>query len=76
MDTTHSWTMAALVLMSLDPADEELGLNNGDEAVLLADAGVASRAVCSRIDVVVVGGVVCHIDAKGHASLGKLAPRA
>ena len=40
-----------------------LGLNDGDEAVLLADTGVAGQAVHSLIDGPAGGGVVHHVDA-------------
>ena len=46
IDMTHFWTTAALVLVSMDPVDEDLGLGDRDKVVLLTDAGVASQAVC------------------------------
>jgi hypothetical protein len=60
--------------MSTDPVDVDLGLDDGDKAILLTTAGVASQAVCDLVDGVVDGGVVCYVDAEGHAPLGKLAP--
>ena len=61
--------------MSMDPVDEDLGPDDGDEAVLLSDAGVASQAVLGLVDGVVGGGCVCHVDAEGRVPLGKLDPR-
>ena len=43
----------------------DLGLNNGDEAVLLVDVGVAGQAVRALIDGVVGGEIVHHLDAEG-----------
>ena len=58
----------------VDPVDEDLGLDDGDEAGLLADAGVAGQAVRGFVDGVVRGAVVRHVDAEGRAPLGEPGP--
>ena len=58
----------------MDPVDENLGLNDGDETVLLVDGGVADQTAHGLIDGVVGGGVFCHVDAEGCAPLGDLGP--
>ena len=58
----------------MDPIDEDIGINNGDKAVLLADVGVVRQVVCSLVDDVVGGGDVCHIDAEGRVPLDELGP--
>ena len=60
--------------MSVDPVDGEIGLDDGDKVVLLADADVASQAVCGLVDDVVGRGVVCHVDVEGRVPLGELGP--
>ena len=66
--------MTALVSMSMDPVDKDLRLDDGDEAVLLADEGVASQAMYGLINGVVNEGVVCHINVKNRAPLCELGP--
>ena len=72
--TIHSCTTAALVSISIDLVDEDHGIGNGDEAILLVDAGVASQTMHGLVDGVVGGGFVCHTDEEGHVPLGKLGP--
>ena len=45
----------ALVPMSVDPVDEDIGLDDGDKAVLLADTVVVRQAVRGLVDDVVGG---------------------
>ena len=74
INTTHSWTMASMVLMAMDPVDEDLVLDTEDEAIFLANMGVARQAVHGLIDGVVGRGVVCHVDAEGRVPSGELGP--
>ena len=74
MNTTHSWTTAALVSLSIDPVDEDLEIDSEDEVFLLADMGVASQAMCSLVDGVVGGGAVYHVNVESRAPLGEVGP--
>ena len=65
INTTHSWTMASMVLMAMDPVDEDLVLDTEDEAIFLANMGVARQAVHGLIDVIVGGGVVHTVNEEG-----------
>ena len=60
--------------MTVDPVDEDIGLDNRDKDVLLVNAGLASQAMCGLIDGAVDGGVICHVDVEGRAPFGKLGP--
>ena len=58
----------------MNPVDEDIGLDDGDEASLLADTGVAGQAVRSLVDGVVAGAVVCHVDAEKCAPVDEPGP--
>ena len=58
----------------VDPVNENLRLDDGEEAILLADVGTGGQAVRSLIDGVVVGAVVCHIYVKDREPFEKPGP--
>ena len=51
------------------PVDEDLGLNDGDEAGLLADARVAGKTVGGFLNGKVGGEVQARVDSDGGAPL-------
>ena len=61
-------------MVFMDSVDEDLGLVNGNKAVLLTDTGIASQAVCGLVDGLVDGRVICHVNMEGRVLLGELGP--
>ena len=64
MDTTCSWMVILPGPEAVDNINKDLGFDNGDKAVLLADTGVADQAICGRVTGLVDGGGVSGLQSK------------